>query len=313
MIRAKGRKVKLKHKTRRTKKNRHGKALFWLALALILIAIYCGSLLLVKGQNNLKYYKISASISLKKNIAKNVSLITPSLLPTATPTPAPLIGYCLRVPVLMYHHIQPEAAAKEFGQTSLTVDSSMFAQQMAYLAASGYTPIWANELVNALLTHIGLSGKPIVITMDDGYADNDIYALPVLRQYGFKANLMLASGLVGSNSDMLTWGQVNDLKNNGVYITNHTWSHWSITKGPQDKIESEIDTAQNQIQQYTGQTVNIFTYPYGAFNNNAIETLQKKGYLGAFSEIPGQYQCDSFIMTLHRTRVGNAPLSYYGI
>jgi peptidoglycan/xylan/chitin deacetylase (PgdA/CDA1 family) len=149
--------------------------------------------------------------------------------------------------------------------------------------------------------------------MDDGYADNDIYALPVLRQYGFKANLMLASGLVGANPDMLTWGQVNDLKNNGFYITNHTWSHWSISQGTQDKIESEIDIAQSQIQQYTGQTVNIFTYPYGSFNNNAIETLQRKGYLGAFTEIPGQYQCDSFIMTLHRTRIGNAPLSYYGI
>jgi peptidoglycan/xylan/chitin deacetylase (PgdA/CDA1 family) len=173
--------------------------------------------------------------------------------------------------------------------------------------------IWANELVNALLAHSQLPGKPILITMDDGYADNDTYSLPVLKKYGFKANLMLASGLVGANSDMLNWSQVNDMKNNGVYVTNHTWSHYSINHGTQDKIESEIDTAQNQIQQYTGQTVNIFTYPYGAFNSNAIATLQRKGYLGAFSEIPGQYQCDSFIMTLHRTRIGNTSLSYYGI
>jgi peptidoglycan/xylan/chitin deacetylase (PgdA/CDA1 family) len=214
----------------------------------------------------------------------------------------------------MYHHIQPEETAKSLGQTSLTVDSGMFDQQMAYLAASGYTPIWANELVDALRNHSGLSGKPILITMDDGYADNDTFALPILRKYNIKANLMLASGLVGSNSDMLTWGQVNDMKGSGlVYITNHTWSHWPISNGPQNKIDSEIDTAQSQIQQYTGQSVNIFTYPYGSFNNNAIQTLQRKGYAGAFSEIPGQYQCDSFIMTLHRTRVGNTSLAYYGI
>ena len=315
MAKAKKRKTSVKRKAKSTKNFYIGKILFLAGLVLILLAIYLGSLFLTRVQNSVKYYKVSTSVFLKQNprLDKNVSSITPSPSPTATPTPAPLIGYCLRVPVLMYHHIQPEATAQQLGQTSLTVDNGMFDQQMAYLAGNGYTPIWAYELVNALLTHTGLPPKPIVITMDDGYADNDTYALPVLKKYGFKANLMLASGLVGANSDMLTWGQVNDLKNNGIYITNHTWSHWSITNGSQDKIESEIVTAQNQIQQYTGQTVNIFTYPYGLFNNNAIETLQAKGYLGAFSEIPGQYQCDSFIMTLHRTRIGNAPLAYYGI
>jgi peptidoglycan/xylan/chitin deacetylase (PgdA/CDA1 family) len=259
-----------------------------------------------------------------KNIpitAKNYSLplrykplITPYPTITVTPTPVPLTGFCLRVPVLMYHHIQPEAAAKELGQTSLTVDSDIFDQQMAYLVASGYTPVWVSELVNALLTHSQLPGKPVVVTLDDGYADNDIYALPILQKYGIKANLMLATGLVGGNPDMLSWDQVNQLKGSGlIYFTNHTWSHYAISNGPQDKIESEIDTAAQQIQDHTGQTVNIFTYPYGEFNNNAIQTLQRKGYIGAFSEIPGQYQCDSFIMTLHRTRIGNAPLSAYGI
>lgn len=279
----------------------------------VLLLICLGSLFFGKGKSEEVTYQLPTNVSLKKDAIRNVSLITPYPTITTTPTPVPLVGYCLHVPVLMYHHIQPEASAKSLGQTSLTVDNGIFDQQMAYLAASGYTPIWANELVNALLTHSGLPGKPIVITMDDGYADNDTFALPVLKKYGFKANLMLASGLVGANSDMLTWGQVNDLKSNGIYITNHTWSHWPITNGSQDKIESEIVTAQNQIQQYTGQTVNIFTYPYGSFNSNAIQTLQRKGYLGAFTEIPGQYQCDSFIMTLHRTRVGNTSLAYYGL
>jgi peptidoglycan/xylan/chitin deacetylase (PgdA/CDA1 family) len=241
-------------------------------------------------------------------------LISPYPDVTITPTPVPLTGFCLHVPILTYHHIQPEAVAKELGQTSLTVDSGVFDQQMAYLVASGYTPIWANELINALLTHSQLPGKPVMVTMDDGYADNAVYALPVLQKYGIKANLMLISGLVGGNSDMLAWEQVNQMKGSGlIYFTNHTWSHYGIANGPQSKIENEIDTAQGQIQRYTGQTVNVFTYPYGMFNNNAIQTLQRKGYIGAYSTIPGQYQCDSFIMALHRTRIGNGSLSSYGI
>ena len=312
-------KVKATYRRKVGRKKQLGKKSFGffplLALIVILIIIFFGSLFFTKSETENKIAKLTAKVPFAKDAIKKINLITPYQIPTVTttPTPAPLIGFCLRVPVLMYHHIQPESIARDLGQTALTVDSGIFDQQMAYLAASGYTPIWANELVNALISHVQLSGKPILITMDDGYADNDNYALPVLRKYNFKANLMLASGLVGSNPDMLTWDQVDDLKNNGVYITNHTWSHYAISNGPQDKIESEIGIAQSQIQQYTGQTVNIFTYPYGSFNNNAIATLQRKGYLGAFSEIPGQYQCDSFIMTLHRTRIGNGSLASYGI
>jgi peptidoglycan/xylan/chitin deacetylase (PgdA/CDA1 family) len=124
---------------------------------------------------------------------------------------------------------------------------------------------------------------------------------------------MLATGLMG-NADMLSWSEVKALKDSGLfYFTNHTWSHYAINRGPQEKINSEIDTGASQIQSYTGQLVNMFTYPYGAYNDRAIATLKQKGYIGAFSEIPGQYQCDSFLMTLHRIRIGNAPLSSYGL
>ena len=152
----KKKKIILKHIIKSTKKFHHRKAFFLSALILILIFVYLSSLLLVKGQSKIKYCKIVNSISLKRNVVQKLSVITPYPSITVTPTPAPLTGYCLRVPVLMYHHIQPEATAKQLGQTSLTVDSGMFSQQMAYLATSGYTPIWANELVNALLTHAGL-------------------------------------------------------------------------------------------------------------------------------------------------------------
>lgn len=262
------------------------------------------------GQNYLPISKISP---ITTKVSSDSAIITP--YPTLSPKPTQTIlsGYCLKVPVLMYHHIQPQVDAQEKGQASLSVDSQMFAAQVQYLSQNGYTPIWANELVSALLDHSLLPAKPVVITLDDGYKDNYIYALPILRQYGFKANLMLATGLMG-NPDMLSWDEVKALKDSGLfYFTNHTWSHYAITRGPQSTIESEIDTGNNQIQSYTGQKVNTFTYPYGSYSDNAIQTLEKMGYVGAFSEIPGQYQCDSFIMTLHRTRIGNAPLWSYGL
>ncbi|WP_412177789.1 polysaccharide deacetylase family protein [Sporosarcina sp. YIM B06819] len=36
---------------------------------------------------------------------------------------------------------------------------------------------------------MNLPGKAVVITMDDGLKSNAVYAAPILRKYGFKANV----------------------------------------------------------------------------------------------------------------------------
>lgn len=241
---------------------------------------------------------------------------TPTVIPSPTSAPSPTsppkpAGFCLNVPVLFYHHIQPQSQAAAKGQTSLSVDNGIFDQQMAYLVSHGYQSITVKQLADALVTHSGLSAKSIAITFDDGYRDNFDYAKPVLSKYGLTGNLMLATGLTGG-SDYLTWDDVVQMKNSGWYITDHTWSHYSVNKGPADKIKFEIETARQQIQDHTGQPSNIFTYPYGSFGNTAINILKQDGFEAAFTTNPGTYQCDSFIMTLHRTRIGNAPLSSYG-
>ncbi len=220
--------------------------------------------------------------------------------------------YCVTVPVLMYHHIQPTKDAAQKKQSGLNVDNGMFDLQMEYLKSHGYTTITAKQLIDSLRTHVSLPKKSIVLTFDDGYKDNYTYALPIFKKYGVTANLMLATGLM-EGADYLSWDQVNEMKNNGVYFTDHTWSHYGVGRGSQDKIKFEIETAKKQIEDHTGQHVDIFTYPYGSFSNAAISILQQDGFLGAFSTIPGFSQCDSFIMNLHRTRIGNAPLSAYGL
>jgi peptidoglycan/xylan/chitin deacetylase (PgdA/CDA1 family) len=223
------------------------------------------------------------------------------------------VGFCLRVPVLMYHHVQPQSVAVQLGQTALNVDNGWFDTQMGYLTAHGYNTITVDQLINALRTHTQLPSKSIAVTVDDGYVDDASYILPTIQKYHMKISLMIATGLVG-NPDFVTWSQLQDLKNTGlVYFVDHTWSHYPINRGPQSKIQYEVQTGKTQLEQNLGQGVNIFAYPYGSFNLNAIQTLQANGFIGSFSTISGVYQCDSFIMALHRTRVGNVPLSYYGL
>src|SRR3989344_2500760 len=212
------------------------------------------------------------------DIKREEKSLKPGLLPTQAQS-----GYCLFVPVLLYHHIQPQAEAIRKEQMSLSVDSGFFEKQMQYLLKNGYNAINAAALVNALLSRTPLPSKSILVTIDDGYKDNFVYAFPVLQKYHITANFMIAAGLIGG-SDYMSWDDINQLKQSGpAYFINHTWSHFAVSNGSTDKIQYEILTGRKQLEENTGQTVNIFAYPYGTFNNNAISMLQSGGFAGAFS------------------------------
>lgn len=222
-------------------------------------------------------------------------------------------GFCLNVPILLYHHIQPESLAKTAGQTSLTVDNGIFDQQMVYLSSHGYTTITAKQLIEAIRSHSQLASKSILVTIDDGYKDAFTYAFPILQKYHITANFMIPTGLIGG-ADYMSWGDLEEMGRSGIaYFVDHTWSHYAVSRGPEDKIRSEILTAKQQLEKHLGQKVDIFAYPYGTSDSVSIKILQENGFLGAFSTIAGFYQCDSFIMNLHRNRIGNSSLSSYGL
>ena len=317
----------IKTKTGKTKKKTKTKGSFFsLILASFLVLLFAGLLLavfyLLVKPTAVKHLKktlttsgFKTSSAIKGNKIKlessRAALKKKEISSLASPSPF-YSGYCINVPVLMYHHIQPEAQAVSLGQTSLTVDNTMFASQMAYLEKQGYTTITTEQLANALLTHQSLPAKSLVITIDDGYSDIYTYAFPVLQQYHLTANLMIVSGLV-DNPDLLTWNQIKQMQQSGlIYLNDHTWSHFPLANGTEKKDQFEIQTAQKQIEQETGQTVDILAYPYGSFDTAVVNILVSDGFKAAFSSIPGTLQCDSFIMSLHRTRIGNAPLSEYG-
>lgn len=239
------------------------------------------------------------------------------LLPKLSPTPVfsaqPLIGYCLKVPIILYHHVEPLALATKEHRAPLTVDSKYFEQHISYIVASGYTTISIDQLANALINHQKLPAKTIGITLDDGYQDAYSYAYPIAKKYNVILNLMIPSGLIG-NPGFLTWDQLREMVNSGlVFAYDHTWSHYSLGAAPKLKAEMEILTAKKQLVDQLGRSVDIFAYPYGSRSNLVTDILRSNGFVAALSTIPGFYQCDSFIYSLHRNHIGGAPLSSYGL
>jgi len=248
---------------------------------------------------------------------KPVPTMTPKLkpqviIPAVQANEKTVNDFCLNVPVLFYHHIEPLATAQRLGHAQLTVDSDYFDKQMAYLSASGYRSLSVDELVDALINHRELPAKSIVVTFDDGYDDNYAYAFQILKKYNISGNFMIPTGLV-ENKGYTTWSQLKEMAGNPLmHIYNHTWSHASLGGAGKDKIEYEIVTANKQLEDNLGKRVSIFTYPYGSYNQLVIDVLREHGFTAAFSTINGTMQCQSYIFALRRTNIGNAPLSSYG-
>lgn len=238
-------------------------------------------------------------------------LATPTPKPTARPYP-PAGYHCVTIPILMYHHVEPLAIAKQEGHAPLTVDSGIFAQQMQYLADRGYTTIQLKDLAAYFDTGKSLPKKAIILTFDDAYSDFHDYAVPILSAHGFVSDLFVPTGLM-ENPGYLTWAQIGEDSGKGVSIDHHTWSHANIAQVNDEFFHRELDIATQQLIDHGYGPVKIFAYPYGTHNGRDITELSKRGFSIAVTTLAGQIQCKEDRLALHRTRIGNSSLKSYGL
>ncbi|MCW1948931.1 MAG: polysaccharide deacetylase family protein [Candidatus Shapirobacteria bacterium] len=249
-------------------------------------------------------------------IITEVPTKTPSPTVKATPKPATVesmnkeYGPCAKVNVLMYHHIQDENIAKEKGQTSLTVTPEFFKKHLEYLRDNGYSVITMAELKNFFSGGIVLPKKSVMITVDDGYKDNYEVMYPILKEFGFKATVFVATGLL-NNPEYMSWGDLNQMKDL-VYFGNHTWSHHS-SAGTKEKQTEEITLADKQLSEHGLNDDKIFAYPYGGSSKIAKEVLTNNSYQIAFTTVHGNILCRGKSLELPRIRVGNSSLRSYGL
>lgn len=240
-------------------------------------------------------------------------IIQPEIIASEDAKTLPMGDYCLRLPIIMYHHVQPLAIAEKLGHAPLTVDSKYFELQMAYLDTGGYHSISSADLVDALIHHTSLPEKSVMLTFDDGYDDMYAYVFPLLEKYHLIGNFMIPTGLMGVKG-YLTWDELKDMqKSPYVSIYNHTWSHADLKNSSHDKIEAEMTMSQSQLETNLGIKPDIMAYPYGSFNDEAKQILKEHGFIAAFSTIGGLEQCESQILELRRVHAGNSlepPLSF---
>ncbi|HEY6772327.1 MAG TPA: hypothetical protein VI035_07735, partial [Solirubrobacterales bacterium] len=121
-----------------------------------------------------------------------------------------LIPWKRPVPILMYHVIARPPATAQLPE--LFVEPETFTAQMQWLSHHGYAAVSLNEVYDAWFGDGKLPEKPVVLSFDDGYRGDYVYARPTLRRLRWAGDLNL---LVGNLGDEVTDQMVERLIDDG--------------------------------------------------------------------------------------------------
>jgi peptidoglycan/xylan/chitin deacetylase (PgdA/CDA1 family) len=108
-----------------------------------------------------------------------------------------------RTVILLYHRIIPRNFSHTlFSLSGIVVYQDSFEKQIRFLSEH-YHIISLDEYIKAKKSRIALPHKTVVITFDDGWEDNYVYAFDVLKRYKVPTAIFLAAGLIGT--EKLFW------------------------------------------------------------------------------------------------------------
>ncbi len=236
----------------------------------------------------------------------------PIIPPTAPPAAV------AHVPILMYHHIS-DTPPLAYSQVDLTVTAHDFAAQLAYLSTHGYHAIKLVDLFNTLYYGRPLPPRPVILTFDDGYADNYTDAFLLLRRYHMVGEFYIITGFVGTTlgvNTYVTWPQVEAMAAAGMDMESHTVSHPDLGLLDAGRDAYELRFSRAVLAGFIHRAVQFMAYPSGApFRSGTLAAqarirtiLARYGYIGAVLDpiTPSPQQDAREPYELPRVRVARA-------
>lgn len=158
-----------------------------------------------------------------------------------------------KVPVLMYHSVADEFP--QYPDQQIVMTTGHFERQLAWLDRRGFQTLHLGELLDGLEGHAPLPRHAVSLTFDDGMLDNWVNVYPLLRRYGMKATLFVATDFIeegearrpnmddvmagrAEREDLrwdgyVNWKEIEAMRESGlVEFMPHSCSHdWAFTAG----------------------------------------------------------------------------------
>lgn len=208
------------------------------------------------------------------------------------------------MPILNYHYLSIAPAGADAIREDLSVAPQDFEAQLRYLRDAGFTSISLHDLMFHLTTGLPLPERPIILTFDDGYADNYQFAFPLLREYGYTATFFLITAFQDEGRlGYMSWDNVIEMHAAGMEFGAHSFNHADLRGQSTDYLIWQILGPREAIEERIGEPVRFFCYPSGSYDDQVIAVLHSAHYWGAVTIHQGVVQSSEAPFELVRVRV----------
>jgi peptidoglycan/xylan/chitin deacetylase (PgdA/CDA1 family) len=198
------------------------------------------------------------------------------------------------VPVLLYHAVGCGTS------DPLDVPVDQFEAQLADALRSGHRFLPLSQLVAGRERGEVPDPKTLALTFDDGAACLFSEAFPVLQRLKIPFTLFLTVDWLGGDPKRrpiekvnehtswpgLAWPEVRQMVASGLAeVGSHGVHHLYLPRASEAELQTEIATSRQALAEGldTDATVDLFAYPFGAFNRYDIRRVRAAGYRAAFS------------------------------
>ena len=206
------------------------------------------------------------------------------------------------VPIMMYHRIDAGVT------TELdTVSPEVFELQMAFLKTHGYHILSVDELVDGLKQGKELPRNSVVITFDDGYENNFLYAFPVLKKYQFPAMFFISPGRRGTlrGNKYLELDQIKIMLDGGMDFGSHGMTQAYLPDSSEEEQLYEIQESKRVLEQELGVPIEYFAYPIGGFGEGIKDKIKEADYKAAFATNRGHDRFNKDLYEINRIKFSN--------
>lgn len=209
------------------------------------------------------------------------------------------------IPVVMYHHISET-------DRELNVYPGLFDDHLRLLSRKGWKTLDGEEFLYFIENRNERPKKCVLLTFDDGFADNYVFAYPLLRKHGMKAMIFVATGFVDdrqikrdgfvslSHNDawelafterrsevICTWDELREMQREGVFdVQAHGASHKTpdfMMHGDYEALRSDLMTGKAVLEEKLGKEIRHLAWPRGHFDERGIQIAQETGFKALYT------------------------------
>jgi len=182
-----------------------------------------------------------------------------------------------RSPLILMYHGTPNHDPSSI----YSIRADLFNEHVCFLKKQG----WHTALFRDLHNGSALPRKTVILTFDDGYADNYDGAFLPLMENNMRATWFITTDCIGKHSDMmgaplpmLTAEQLRQMKKAGMEIGSHTCAHPDLRQLSYQQQQAEMIQSRQILETIIGGKISTFAYPYGHYNEDSITALNDADY-----------------------------------